>query len=170
MENGVSRTTKTNRHWMAYTLIFSLGLNLLVAGMVGSLLLRGGTRNQHVVERSIAVLGLRPFYRALDAADRRAIITSMRTNKAKSSFAATSMKAHLLNMAKAIETKPFNEDAMVAELAKLRTEITHKLAFGHRLLLNRLREMTPERRALFANSLRKPQHRRLKRLSFKRRN
>lgn len=133
-----------------WLLIASLALNLLVAGLLlGSLIFDDGPgRGPRPVE-----LALGPFARALDEEDRHAILESLRDRPDLRPMRGEEREAAFADILAAVRAEPFDPARAGAALAAQSSRVEAVQAAVQAELLERLRAMTPEQRAAFAERL-----------------
>ena len=148
--------TSASRPWVRSALIASLGVNILIAGMVGGAVLRGGPPDGYHPAREVAVFGLRPYARALDKDGRKALRKALRAGRGDFSAGHKAMSAHLAALADALKADPFDASAVEAELARQAKSVFANVAFGQKLLLDQIRGMSDERRHALAEKLLHP--------------
>lgn len=130
----------------------SLGLNVLVLGVVAGALLHGPDgRPPRAVD-----LSLGPLTRALEQSDRQAISAQIRKDIRRGALAADSRAGRsgdLRALLEAIRAEPFDAGAISAHLAAQRVRVQTWGDAAERALLARLTAMTPAQRAAFADRL-----------------
>lgn len=151
---------KARRGWMKYVLIVSLGVNLVVAGMMGGAVLRGGPPERMRVENEISALGLRIYARALDGPSRKALGAAIRVRRSEFPSGREVFLAHKKAMASAISADPYDSAAVAAELSRQAGVVTSNVTMGHSLLLERLDAMSPAQRQDMAEKLLLPPRKR----------
>ena len=136
--------------WMRWLLVLSLALNLLVLGLVvGDALSGGGPgRGPRPVEMTLG-----PVARALDPADRRAILGELRGHPDLHHLGRGGREAGLREVAAALRAEPFDADRARAALAMQSDRVVAAHAAVQEALLARIAAMTAEERAAFANRL-----------------
>lgn len=137
---------KRSLRWL---LILSLGLNLLVAGVVAGGLVRGGFGG-----RPPAVeLALGPFARALSPEDRRAIAGDLLGRADLRDMRRSAREADVAALAAALRADPFDPAAVSAALAAQRDKLGRLEAAVEAALLARFTAMTPADRAALADRI-----------------
>jgi len=146
---------KPARDWIKYALVASLGVNVLVVGlMVGAVLRDGSGRGRP--DRAAISLGLRPYYRALDKAERRDLRQTIKDNPSEFRAKRGKFAKHLKNLSIALKAEPFDLQAVANVLAAQADVVSVNIAFGQKILLERIVAMSPQQRALFAERLVNP--------------
>jgi len=156
MTDDNHRTKRRKPCWKEVVLVISLGLNILVIGLIAGAFLREGKPIGFRPDRNIAALGLRPYYRALDKKDRVELRKSARAQQGGFRSGAKVMRAALLVVADRLEAEPFDLGAVKAELTSQADVIAGNISFGHKLLLEQISGMTREERKKMADNLRRP--------------
>lgn len=133
--------------WMKITLVVSLALNLLVAGMVGGAVLRHGMRPGDHHPPGRAHLG-RAYVQALDRADRRALWREMHANRP-----APAAHADPDAVLRALRASPFDPAALRSVMERQRQAGLERMRRGQRLLQDRLAAMSDAERAAYADRL-----------------
>lgn len=144
------------RRWIKYLLVASLGFNILIIGLVGGSVLRGGPPDRIMRDREISMLGLRVYFSALESDQqselREKIAESRRDHKdGKVVFA-----AHLKSMADALSAEPFDLGEVETVLTTQAGLVRGNISSGHRLLLDHIDGLTKAERAAMAKSLLDP--------------
>lgn len=138
--------------WLRAVLVVSLGLNLLVAGIVGGRLLTWDRHHRHDAARLEQYGG--PLTRALSQEDReeigRAMRRAIRADREARAAQGGDMFAALIADLRA---DPFDRAAVAAHMARQRGHFSERLSLGQGILLDRLEQMGPEARAAFADRL-----------------
>ncbi len=159
---GRDENTKPSatRKWVRYALVASLGVNILVAGVVGGAILRAGPPERFRPGKDIAAFGLRPYARALDEGGRKSLREAVRAGRGDFHAGRQAMRTHMRDLAAALRADPYDEAAIEAELAKQARNVSANVAFGQRLLLTQIREMSDDARRALATRLLEPPRRR----------
>ncbi len=151
-------TQGSSPRWMRWILVVSLALNLLIAGVVGGWVLKGGKQDHHHAARFDQLAG--PLTRALSKEDRRAIGREMRQALRDSGTDREAQKASLQNLITALRSDPFDRDTVARHLATQRAMMGERVELGQTLLVDRLSQMDVAARAGFADRLEEAMHRR----------
>lgn len=140
--------------WSKIVLVASLGLNLIIVGLVAGAWLNGPKRGDTDGARPSWVSG--PFGRALSKEDRRVMGEAFRNDpEARQRIGSRrgQMRQIGIEIAEALRAEPFEPRALEGLFEKqalLGAEMTQT---GQRVLLERIKSMTPEQRAGFADRL-----------------
>lgn len=153
--------TKPQRRWLRVVLVISLSLNILVVGLIGGAVLRGGPPAHLASERIISALGLRAYYRTLDSDSQDRLRDEIKAGKSQIKVNRTLFRAHLEALSKALKADPFEPDAVAQVLADQSGVVTGNIATGHELLMAQILEMSEEdRKSMAARLLETPKWRR----------
>ena len=131
-------------------LALSLALNLAAAGVVAGALLRDGP--PHGGGRDF---GLGPLSEALTREDRKALRDAFVTRHPDLRADRREMKADFAALAVALRADPFDPAALDAVLARIAARNQALLDTGRELVAERLKAMSAEDRAAFADRLEK---------------
>ncbi len=152
--------TQPGRKWTRYLLVASLGLNIIVAGLVGGAMLRGGPPDHIRRDRDVSVLGLRAYYRALDESSQTELRDAIKAKRTQIKVGRAAFRAHLEALANAISVEPFDPAAVTQVLQSQAGTVSENIRTGHQLLLDRVSAMSPEARQTMAERLLQPPKRR----------
>ena len=137
------------RLWLRGVLIVSLGLNLLVLGLVGGAMLRFGPEGMRLPPRSVGAA----LYRELPRKDRRALWAgSKQTHRDRHAR----QKAEALALGVAIRATPFDAatlEAVLDQQAARRGDLRKSMQAAW---LARVAGMSPDERQAFADRLAPP--------------
>ncbi len=147
---GTSEPKTAAPRWMRVTLVISLAVNLLIAGLVVGALLRGGPDRERRVARDF---GGAPFVMALDPEDRRAVIAELRQEPGGLRGDRRKLRERFEALLAALRSAEFDRGAVQEILAEQRSVATARQAAGERLLLDRLEAMPRADRAAYADRL-----------------
>jgi uncharacterized membrane protein len=136
------------RRGLRWLLIASLGLNLLVVGVVVGHVVSGPPGGRPSVE-----IALGPFARALSPDDRRAILRGLMDRADTGEMRRADRAADLGRLAAALRAEPFDRDAVAALMAEQRDKVRGLETAVEEAVLDRLATMTAEERAGFADRL-----------------
>ena len=146
--------------WLRLVLIGSIGLNLLIVGVVaGAILSPDGPRAQRaeLAQRIAAV----PFLGALEPQDRREVLRSLRDQPpavqatAATAEAARGRKAPARAMLTAIRAEPFVPEDVLSLIEAQRKAGQDRQMRSERALVSVLTDMSPAERAAYAVRLEK---------------
>jgi uncharacterized membrane protein len=133
--------------WMRIALAVSLALNLAVAGVVAGAILRDGN------PRARQDFGLGPLSDALTREDRRALREAFLDRHADLRGDRQAMRADFAGLIQVLRAEPFDPAALDTALQAIAARNADLLATGRALLADRLRAMSPQDRAAFADRL-----------------
>lgn len=153
MTDTQTPAAKPAKRWMRYVLVLSLGLNLLVAGLMAGAFLRDGPGGREHGLRTASALGLRPYIRALADEDRAALMADISAHRDAMPSGKAALRNHLTALASALRAQPYDAEAVQAVMQDQAAGITGNIALGQQLLLNRLGAMTDAGRAALADKL-----------------
>lgn len=136
-------------------LAISVGLNLLVAGLVIGAAFQGGP-NRDQMSRD---LGFGPFSEALDLDQRRALRDNLMQKSPEIRGAMQQRRADLTQLLAALRAEPFDAIAMQNALETMRNRLTGQLTLGQNALAEVLIAMPTEERLKFADRLERGQRR-----------
>ncbi|MEM7471915.1 MAG: periplasmic heavy metal sensor [Pseudomonadota bacterium] len=142
----------TGRNWLRWLLVASLAINLLVAGaFIGSYASpkSGKERNQ------TAEMAVGPYGRAFSKEDRSAMRASFEQRRGTFRENRAKMRAFAQSLAEVVRATPFEGDAVRAILTEQRALQIQMQEAGSTIMIERLEQMSPERRAAFADRLEK---------------
>lgn len=142
---------KKRRNWIRITLVLSLALNLLVAGLVIGALLHGPRdRDRNPALRD---LGYGPFVAALPRGDRDEMHQAM-TREAEA-FRANrdQMRAMFEGFLGALRAQPYDPDALRRIVMDQQTKVAERQELGRELLLDRINAMDAAERVTYADAL-----------------
>ena len=134
--------------WVRVVLVLSLGLNLLVVGLVaGAVLIGGGPRE---VAREA---GVNPFIAALPSDQRRAVFGDIRREAGSGRRSHSELRSRFEALLTEIRAEEFDAAAVEALLEEQRSAGTARQEAGERLLIARLSQMTQAERVAYADRL-----------------
>ena len=139
---------------MRFLLIASLALNLLVAGVVvGGLVSKGGDgpRGGNSVDRGLRDIGNVPFVMALDPEDRKELAQAMGLRRDRLRENRERLRTRFEAVLDVLRADPFEPDALSTLLADQRATLFERQQLGEDLLIGRLKDMTVEQRAAYAD-------------------
>ncbi len=137
--------------WLRVTLILSLAVNLLIAGIVAGAVFgdrRGG------LDRSVRDLGGAPFFMALEPSERRELAMRAR-GEAEEPLRESrrALRQRFEALLSALRADDFDRDAVEALLAEQRAAASSRAALGERVLLDHLAGLSAEERRAYADRL-----------------
>ncbi len=149
------------RRWtgMRVMLAVSLALNLLVVGAVAGALWSGGGPGRiggidpDGRRGPLREIGNAPFVRALEPADRRALLTALRDEGATLRQNRAALRRSFQALVAALRADPFDPDALQRLFDNQRDAAQIQQRTGERLILERLSAMTQDQRAAYADRL-----------------
>lgn len=144
------------RNWPQILLVVSLGVNLLIVGLVVGAVLRGGPPpppHRPPADRSFAVVGLRGYVRSLSETDHEALRRDIDKNKDRIQVGREAIRQHLSELAQSLRTQPFDAQAVQLVLDSQRTVVSDNISLGHHMLMSRIAIMTDAERQQFADRL-----------------
>lgn len=135
-------------------LVLSLGLNLLIVGLVAGAVLKDGPRHGRDGRfAEIRSLGLGPVGWALEREDRREILSRLGEHREELQAGRGELLQVTRDLAEAVRQEPFDRAGVEAALAAQRERVSGLQTFGHELLIEQLESMDSEARANFAEAL-----------------
>lgn len=132
--------------WMRLLLIVSLGLNLLVAGAVVGVVLRGGPPPR-------LAEGVSPLIGALPEADRRAILREVRERGPDIRENRGRLRDAFQSVLSEIRAEPLNPEALKAALDAQDSALKARFVIGREAVVARLAAMSHDDRMAFADRL-----------------
>ena len=135
---------------MRWVLVASLGLNLLILGIVA-----GGwiDRSRAPDRRMPREVAFGPFTEALDSADRRALRGAFLDQSDKLREMRTTARDDTARLIAALRADPYDPAATEAAFSGLRSGTMSRMELGERLLLDRIGQMDTPQRQGFADRL-----------------
>lgn len=137
--------------WLRVVFGLSLALNLMVVGIVAGSHLKWGGKDRGPMGRLEQMGG--PLTRALSHRDRHEIARDMRQNSHGSPEAKAQRRAAFVALIADLRTDPFDREAVAGHMARQRSAMGERMAYGQGLLLERLEKMSAEERTDFADRL-----------------
>ena len=154
----VEKKKSSMRPALRVLLIVSLGLNLLIAGV----LVGGVSKGKHFSPKGNLDISVGPFSRAFDEDDRRAIRDDLRSRMTE--FPSPSEQAAAMqNLVAAMRAEPLDEETLTSAFSAQREQAARAMELGQDVVLERLREMTADERAEFVDRLLRDSDRRFDR-------
>lgn len=147
--------------WMRVLLIVSLGLNLLIVGMVaGSLLSGGGPGPSREAARDLEGS---PFVRALGPGERRALLRDLVRERDTLGENRQLLRQRFESLLATLRADELDRAALDAIVAEQRQATEARQRLGERLVIRRIEAMSPDERRAYADRLeaavRRPQRR-----------
>lgn len=138
------------RRWERILLVVSLGLNLLVAGVV-----IGGvaTHDRRPPKHSVGAVSIGPLTYAFDKADREALRRAVQEQSTGIEDMRRALDADIARLATALRATPWDAEAAGSVLAGMRGRFEARGELGERLILERLAGMSEAERLAFATRL-----------------
>ncbi len=135
--------------WMRVLLVASLALNLLVVGTVAGVWMKRPDDRRAMARDAASAL----YLGALDPADRRALLSDIRSAAPPLRDRRQEMRAEVAATLAALRAEPFDADALAERIATQRGRGAERAKMGDRLLVERLARMTPAERRAYADRL-----------------
>lgn len=139
-------------------LIVSLGVNLLVAGIVAGAFLSGGSEKRGATREHMN-LPLGPYGRAFSKEDRAELRAAFEARRPWFEKSRRQMRGFGKEMAAAVRADPFEATVITDILARQSAVWGAFQAEGQKLFVERVSAMTPEQRSVFADKLEKGMNR-----------
>lgn len=143
--------------WMQILLGVSLGLNLLVAGLVVGAFFREDPETHRRAARDVAAA---PFLMALEPKDRRAVILHLRSQSVTLRQNRSEIRSRFNALIEAIGAEEFDRETVEALLGEQRSAATRRQSIGEKAFLDKLESMSAEERAAIAARLEQSMKRR----------
>lgn len=148
-----------SRHsrWIRIALAVSVGLNLLVVGVIAGAAFDGRGPGMHGgrpgPEGALGPVGLRLYSAALPADGRRAMLAALRADDQVLRDGRSRLRVHIQTMTRLLQAEPFSIDAVRAELETQADSVGGMMRHGADILVDQIATMTPGERADFAAAL-----------------
>ena len=139
--------------WLRIALVVSLGLNILLIGVVGGAYLRDWHRQAMRPDRALQMIGLRPYWRAMDPESRARLAKAVREMHGTLRRQGGVNKGFARDFRAALLAEPFDREALQEVLARHADMLARRMSMGQKVLVDRIAEMTPEQRRAFARRL-----------------
>lgn len=149
----MSETSKTPRRswpWLKITLFVSLAVNLMILGLVAGTVLGKKPGERTTMLRD---LGYGPFISALPREDRREIGQEIRDREGSFRKNRAEFRREFEAFLTVLRSDPLDEAALRQAVERQRGQVTDRMALGQALLLEQIRDMTPDARAAYADEL-----------------
>ncbi|MDF0602887.1 periplasmic heavy metal sensor [Psychromarinibacter sp. C21-152] len=150
MADGDTGTTRRRGIWRI-VLIASLGLNLLIAGLVLGAVLHGPPDRDGRPE--LHDLGFGPFVSALPQADREALGEALKREEGSFRERRTALRREFQAFLAALRAEPYDHGAVERIVTSQQEEVFESQRLGRALLLERIAEMNGAQRADYAEAL-----------------
>ncbi|MFC2969846.1 periplasmic heavy metal sensor [Acidimangrovimonas pyrenivorans] len=135
---------------MRLLLIGSLGLNLVIVGLVAGAVIDHVRRDRPPIVRD---LGFGPYSRALSHQDRIALMRGFAQETGGFRAMRREARAEFGRLLELLRAEPFDAAALKALMQKQETRAVERLALGQKLLIERIEAMSPADRRAFADRL-----------------
>ncbi|MEM1065061.1 MAG: periplasmic heavy metal sensor [Pseudomonadota bacterium] len=139
--------------WMRLTLVASLAVNLLIAGIVGGAMLGKGDRGPGQEFRAARDLGPMPLVMALERDDRRVLGRSLRSEAQGMRLSREEMRARFEALLVALRAEPFAPDVVAGLLSEQRGLAAERQSLGQDKLLAHFASMSAGERRAYADRL-----------------
>jgi|AMFO01.1.fsa_nt_gi hypothetical protein len=166
MENEHDRQQASTRQrpggWLGIALVVSLGLNILLVGVVGGAYLRDWQRQAarpDRPDRAVQMLGLRPYWRAMDPESRAQLAKAVREMRGALRERRGVYRGFGRDLRAALLAEPFDREALQAVFTRQADMLARRMSLGRKVLVDRIAEMTPEQRRALAKRLFHTRHR-----------
>ncbi|MEO1238373.1 MAG: periplasmic heavy metal sensor [Pseudomonadota bacterium] len=137
--------------WMRVLLVASLGLNLLIVGMVVGTIASGGGPGKG--RDALRDAGGSPFVRALEPADRRGVMRGMIAERRALRESRETLRARFDALLAALRAENFDAAAVEQLLEDQRRALQARNTVGETVILNHLSEMSLDQRRAYADRL-----------------
>lgn len=141
---------RPTRTWIRILLVVSLGLNLIIVGSLGGLVL---SRVVHGPREPVRDLAFGPFTQALSPDDRRAMMRAFLAEAKGFRAERDQMRADFQSLIAALKADPYDPSVLEGVMTRQKARTDQWLALGQRLLMERLAAMTQAERSAFADRL-----------------
>lgn len=145
------------RRWTGILLVVSLGLNLAVAGLIAGAVLRNSNdRSAPVASQVARNLGLGPYLRALEPADRRALGMKARDRVIEAGgirAQRTTQRQNLVEVLASLRADPFDPARFAAALEAQAVAAEGLRRVGQAALVDHLSNLNATDRAAYADRL-----------------
>lgn len=131
-------------------LILSLGLNLIILGVIGGAIIHGGPDGKGPRFRDV---GFGPFTEALTQEDRTALRRSFVQEGGNPREMRREMREGFAEMLAALRAQPFDAERLRTVVASMQSRMQSRIDMGQSLLTDRIVAMTPQERLGFADRL-----------------
>lgn len=157
-------STAKPKAWVKVLLVVSLGINLLIVGLIFGAFLHGrdilherGTIPPEA--RIMREMGLGPFLGAFPPEQRRQLGRSLREHIGSNQVNRADLAAELAKILQTIRADPYEHSALAAVFDRQKTRIADRAAVGRDVLLEAILAMSTEERATFASRMQRSMQR-----------
>ena len=147
-DDPVTDAPPASPRWMRILLVVSLALNLLIAGAVVGMVLRGGPSPVGVRD-----VGIGPFAAALSPEDRAALRRDFIARTTESGTSRRDRREAMRALLAALRAEPFDPGALRAVLSRVSDRMSGRLDLGLSLIEGRIATMADADRQAFADRL-----------------
>lgn len=155
------------RLWVKVVLTLSLGVNLLIVGMIAGNFLRntGADAHEHggmlAEARIMRELGLGPFLGAFPADHRRDLARSLRDHVGTPQGMRENLAQELGDMLAALRAEPYDPAALDRVLSQQKRRVADRADAAKSVILDAIQAMSPAERAKFADRMERSMRRAL---------
>ncbi len=142
------------RNWVKYLLIVSLGLNLIVAGLMVGAKVSGHGPHKRV---GMPGFGMRGFVQALPRDKRAELRAQFRDNRSKMRANGKAMHKSMDTIRAVIAMQPFDAEALHTAFTNQRAQVTSVTQDAQDAFVKIIADMSDAERAEFAENLNKQQ-------------
>ncbi|MEL7013055.1 MAG: periplasmic heavy metal sensor [Pseudomonadota bacterium] len=154
MSSDPNPAPKGTRLWLRIVLVVSLGLNLLVAGAIAGIVIKGGPMQHAGPPSKIANETIGPFTRALSPRDRISILRQVHQQGEFEGWSRATHRQAMEEMIALLETTPFDADAFADKFGSMVTGLQTRLDLASGAFVIRLQAMSDEDRIAYAARVR----------------
>lgn len=144
-------TDQKPRRWMPVFLAISLGLNLMIAGLVAGAWWSGGPPGSGPRAGAGGGPGFSPLTRALSDEDRAATRQALRDRGSALRRSRKEDRTEMARLVTALRAEPFDVTAVEEVFASQRSRASDRVAIGQAVLFERISAMSAADRAAFAD-------------------
>lgn len=131
-------------------LVLSLGLNLLILGVIGGAVLGEWRNHERPIVRD---LGFGPYGEALSHADRIALMRDFARETGGFGVERKVAREVFGELLSVLRAEPLDRQALQHLMMRQERHMAERLALGQKLLVRRIEAMSPQERQAFANRL-----------------
>lgn len=150
MSDAPEPPRRTRLPWTKIVLVLSLGLNLLIIGLVAGAVIRGAPGERNPALRG---LGYTPFVQALPRQDKREMTRAIRAEAGSFRENRRALRREFEAFLDILRSDPLDETALAAAIERQRSRVNERQTLGARLLVDRIVAMTPDARVAYADEL-----------------